>query len=155
MDPYLFLGTIGPAVTAIAAAGFALITENGLSHTDVVVVTPEALEILSHKTLRLYCLLGALGGGVIGVGLTTTGPPREMAWKWTVGVVSGVLFTPVIIRYFGWHPGVDTLVATAGVVALTAWTALHNILPIIHRVLVKRVRRIVGDTSDPSITPRP
>ena len=120
-------------------------------------MTPEVIEIIAHKTLRLYCLLGALGGGFIAVMLMSqaNATAREMAAKWTTGVLSGLIFTPWLMRVTSIAPYPDYILAASGAVSLLAWGCLHKLIPVIERILVRRTRRMFGDPSDPSTTPKP
>lgn len=141
-------------VGAVAAASLAALTL--LAETSVpegaVIVSPEVIEILAHKTLRLYCLLGALGGGMVGVLIMGQAGAREMAGKWTVGVLSGIMFTPWLVKMTGAAPLPDTIVAASGVVSLLSWGCLHKLIPVLERLVVGRAKRILGDNEP---TPKP
>lgn len=145
---------LGAAISAIFAS-VTLLAEISPPPSGAILVTPEVIEILAHATLRLYCLLGALGGGVLAVLLTGGAGFREMAGKWTVGVLSGLLFTPWIIKVFSIYPSPDYIVAASGAVALLAWGCLHKLLPVLERLVIGRTRKLLGDKSDPSTPPQP
>lgn len=147
-------GILAGVLTTVFAAALALVTPEVVSDPGTVVITSEVLEILAHKTLRLYCLIGAVMGGLICIAITGGGTVREMAWKWLTGVCSGIVFTPLIIRWAGIHPGIDYIVGASAIVAILAWTSLHKLVPIVDRWLLRRVRKLVGDNSDPSPSPR-
>jgi hypothetical protein len=141
---------VGAAAAASAVTAAILVLAESSMLPPPVIITPEVVEIIAHKTLRLYCLLGALGGGVLAVMLTATAPPREMAAKWTVGVVSALLFTPWLVRLANVTPSPDYIMAAAGGVALLSWGCLHKLIPVLERVVLGRARGILGDKSDPS-----
>ncbi len=146
--------TLGPPLIAVLTTAALLIGQQA-EPLPPVILTPEVLEILAHKTLRLWCLLGALSGGVIMVLLTKIGSPKEMSAKWIVSTLSGVIFTPWLLRISEIPAISDYIVAASAGVALLSWGCLHALLPILEKQVIGRVRRLFGDNSDPGGSPKP
>lgn len=142
----LIVPLIATAVSALTLAA------ESIQPLPPLAMTPEIVEIIAHKTLRLYCILGAIGGGFIGIMLMTSSKvtPREMAAKWTTGVLSGLIFTPWLLRATGIPPYPDYILAASGAVSLMAWSLLGKLTPVIERLVIGRTRKLLGDKSDPS-----
>lgn len=101
--------------------------------------------IWDTNQLRMFCLIGAIGGAFVSilsfpVPVKDEGgasPARRMAAKFISSGISGMAFTPVIIKWFGWSMNVDVVLAASAAVALCAVGVLHQLVPLV-------TRRVIG-----------
>lgn len=102
--------------------------------------------IWDKTQFRLFCLLGSIGGAFLAIALF---PPREavgnytrrIAIKFAASGISGLLFTPIIIRWQGWPVDVDVVLAVSGCVALTSVSIISALVPIF-------VKKVAGRFDD-------
>lgn len=108
--------------------------------TSIVSGTLSAQTIWDQSQLRMFCLIGALGGAFLAVALFPPkegagSPVRRLAAKFLSSGIAGMLFTPIVIRWREWPLDVDVVLAVSGAVALVAVTVLHTAIPILLRRL--------------------
>jgi hypothetical protein len=110
--------------TAIAAAGTSL--------AQIPVSAFDGPAIYDNDRLRVICIIGALGGAVLNLGLYPSKEPgiRPMVWKVTGSAVSGVVFTPVAIHWLGITPNIDNLLAVSFVMAIVSVGLLRKAIPV-------------------------
>lgn len=85
--------------------------------------------VWDKQQLRMYCLLGSIGGAWLAI---TIFPPhtergnvaQKLAFKFLSSSVSGLLFTPIAIRWQNWPLDVDVILAVSGIVAFLSWSLL-------------------------------
>lgn len=121
------------AIAAIAAAAAAVAPE--VAH---------AVNVIDDQKLRLICVAGSLGGAVLSVGVFPPRHIRDMAFKLMCSGISGVLFSPVLLRWLGWSVDTDVVLATSGAVALLSWASLQVGVPKIVGILTGRIDKWGG-----------
>lgn len=85
--------------------------------------------IMDDTRLRLICIAGSLGGAVVSVMLFSVTTHKELARKLTVSSLSGVIFSPVIMRYIAVPASTDYVLVISAVTALLSWSALQTVVP--------------------------
>lgn len=89
--------------------------------------------LFDDERLRLVCLSGSIGGAIVSVGLFRPRNTQELAWKLTCSGLSGMMFSPMIMRYIGWPLEADHVLAASGSVALLSWGVLQMAVPLMTR----------------------
>lgn len=160
----IFLVTI--CLAGIAAGIGSLI---GLDHSTTVMLAelPKAevdaiVSVLDDNRLRMFSLVGALGGAVISICLfPLKGGLKAMAARLTVSVISGTFFAPVfvfapaLIDMSSWVSVTDRTLALSGLVALFSWGVLQEIVPLggrLFHAVMRWVFRIPDDHPLPNET---
>lgn len=92
-------------------------------------VTVQSLGLMDDSRLRLICIAGSLAGAVVSVVLFEVSTHKELARKLTCSALSGVIFTPILIQYFGWPSGTDYVLGISACTALLSWSLLLSVLP--------------------------
>ncbi|HEY2857116.1 MAG TPA: hypothetical protein VGJ21_01705, partial [Terracidiphilus sp.] len=97
--------------------------------------------ILDNERLRIVCLLGALGGGVLNLGLFPAAQPgiRPMAWRYTSSVLCGVVLTPIIVHWFGIYPNFDNLAAVSFLMAIIGVGLIFKAVPSISNLILNKL----------------
>lgn len=85
--------------------------------------------IMDDTRLRLICMAGSLGGAVMSVMLFTVTTHKELARKLTLSSLSGLIFSPVIMRYLAVPVSTDYVLVVSAVTALLSWTSLQTVVP--------------------------
>lgn len=90
--------------------------------------------IWDKSQLRLWCLLGSLGGAFLAVALIpsrehTGNYARRLALKFAASGISGLIFTPIVIRWCGWPVDSDVVLAVSATVAMLAVGTLSALYP--------------------------
>ena len=105
--------------------------------------TNAILSIIDDSKLRLICVAGSLGGAILSVGFF---PPerngnviRGVALKLSCSSISGVMFTPAIMRWFNIEFQTDIVLACSGTVSLLSWSVLQMAVPLITRIIRGRI----------------
>lgn len=101
---------------------------------DFTAAAIETVIIWDDSGLRLTCIAGSIGGAVLSVFLFPPTSSRAMAGKMCGSVIAGTIFTPAIMRWMGAAPDADSLLFCAGTVALTSWTVLLTLMPMLPTV---------------------
>lgn len=93
------------------------------------------------------CVLGSIMGAFLAVaafkpqGAGESDPKRmhSLSLKFGVSMVSGVAFSPLIIRNTVNDISPDIVVGISGIVALVAVTGLHKVAPLVEEYIRKRL----------------
>ena len=115
----LVIATVVGAVAAAMAA----------SLPDASAAVTQAASLLDDSRLRLVCVAGSLGGAVLSVMLFTIQTHKELAQKLISSSISGIVFSPVIIRYAHLESSTDLVLAVSAVTALLSWGVLQIAVP--------------------------
>ncbi len=149
----LLAAAIGIAIAAAVLLALPLHAENPLqvpAPVPVGSVAPAPVQIVVNATvgvledwrLRLYCIIGALGGAVLSVGMFP--PPRQglrpFALKFFCSSIAAVLFSPALVRKFGIPMDPDYILAFSGAAGLCAWAMIQVLVPLTLRIFTKRVQ---------------
>lgn len=114
-----------------------IVAEKVLAGGNVEVAVGPVVVIISDHWLRAYCIIGAVLGSILSIAVY---PPKDMnqksiirksATSLTVSLISGIMFTPVIIRYYDLPRDGDWVLFAAGTVSLLSVSVLSQILPIL------------------------
>jgi FtsH-binding integral membrane protein len=85
--------------------------------------------VLIDATLRLACLSGALLGALITIGLSKEGDTlRALTLKALTAVVTGIAFTPLLLRYFEYTPDVDVVLGASAALASMSTVTLQTVI---------------------------
>lgn len=119
-------------------------------------ISPEVQEAIKHAVsvlddgrLRIACLLGAFGGGVLSTLLFPLGRPKEYASKIFGSTIAGILLSPKMLVWCSWELNLDNVVCMSGIVALLSWTTLQLGLPVVSRGLSKLAGGWFKNKSEP------
>lgn len=143
MMPYRFIPT---QITELLAAAM---TGVFIASASVLDGIRNSQTIWDKEQFRMYCLLGAIGGAFLSVGIAamkSTGmhQVRTVALKFVSSGIAGLLFTPIAIRWLELPVDVDVVLGTAGAVAFISVTVLHDITP----VFIGKIKTWLGISSD-------
>lgn len=97
--------------------------------------------IMDDEKMRLICIVGAIGGGVITTLLSAEKDTslRALITRIVISTGCGIMFTPWFFWWQGWVPNTDKLLAASGMVSLLAVGVLKTILPLWERYVAKRL----------------
>lgn len=133
----LILLVVGSIVAAVAGAESGAVTLKTTAGETVNLVTSAGAGIMNDSQLRLFCLSGALGGALISLGLFKIDSMQEGARKVGVSSISGVVFTPLIMHWWGISLQTDYVLGFAATVALCSWTVLQLVVPMVGGMVAK------------------
>lgn len=112
----------------------------------VEVVNPQR-DVYDDGRMIGLCVLGSIMGAFLAVAAFKPHPtvdedPKRMhslSLKFGVSMVSGVLFSPLIIRNTIRDVTPDVVVGISGLVALVAVTSLHKVAPMVEAWIARRL----------------
>ncbi len=139
--------TIAAAITAIVA--------------DVSQVPVQAFSgpaIFDDERYRLICIVGALGGALLNLGLYSSPTPgiRPMAWKVFCSTITGVVVTPMVIHWTNIVPNVDNLLFFSFFMALISVGVVRGVAPLWTRFFVQKLGPTESTSCPPpAVTPTP
>lgn len=87
--------------------------------------------IFDDSKLRGWCIAGSCGGAILSIFLFPLPNPKELAFKLLASGISGMMFSPMFLRWIGWQVDVDTVLFTSGGVALFSWGVLQILVPLV------------------------
>jgi hypothetical protein len=127
------------ACAGAAASLMAAIIPEGMAHS---------LNIIDDSKLRLICISGSLGGAILSVGIFP--PPassgvRGLALKISCSSISGVLFSPMVMRWMNFPIQTDEVLAIAGAVALVSWSTLQMAVPLFTKIIGRKAQSYEPD----------
>lgn len=101
--------------------------------------------IWDKTQFRAFCIAGALGGAFLSIALfpprgTDSHQSRNQALRFGSSAISGLLFTPVVIRWQGWPVDVDVVLAVSGGVALVSVSVISAVVPFLIRKITGKVK---------------
>jgi len=119
------------ALAVICASTAAAIAAIVADISEMPVAAFSGPAILDNERLRLICIVGALGGAVLNLGLYDSPQPgiRPMAWKVFGSCITGVIFTPVAVHWMNVTPNTDNLLAVSFLTAIVSVGLLRKVLP--------------------------
>lgn len=106
--------------------------------------TAAGVVIMDDSRLRLICVAGSLGGSVVGVMLFAVATHRELARKLTVSSISGVVFSPWLIRYAGGGISTDYVLVISAITALLSWPILQTAIPLVITKVLEKIGIMAG-----------
>ena len=109
--------------------------------------------ILDNERLRVVCLIGAIGGAILNLGIYPSKLPgiRPLVWKFTASVMCGVVFTPMVVHWTGVTANFDTLAFTSFIMAISGVGIVVKLIPAIQRFIFSKLGI---STADPEIGPQ-
>lgn len=81
---------------------------------------------MSVEEILVYRFIGSVGGAVIASAIIQ--PNRFPLRRIIVSIFSGMMGTPVLMRYLGWPIELDLIVAGACFVSFSAWQSWHAVI---------------------------
>lgn len=87
--------------------------------------------ILDDERFRLYCLIGAVLGAVVNLGLYGSNPLKgiqPVAWKIFGSVATGIVFTPIAMKWRGVPANIDTLLAVSFCLSIVGVGSLRMLI---------------------------
>jgi hypothetical protein len=131
--------------TALFSSSAAAFQEQLIERPASIQTAEQTAVLFENVVLRSACAVGAVLGALLSILLfpcTTDYATREMAAKFLASMVSGVLFTPIVIRWGGIAMDLDHVVAVAGGVSFLSVTVLHKSLPMIESTVGAWFQRV-------------
>lgn len=118
------------------------------------VVIETTVGVIENWRLRLYCIIGALGGGWLSVWMFP--PPKDgirpFAGKFSCSAIASIMFSPALMRKFGIPLDPDFILAASGCFGLVAWALIQLGVPLILRIFMRRGAEWGGVTdNDPKL----
>ena len=112
-----------------------------------VAATPQR-DVYDDGRMIGLCVLGSIMGAFLAVAAFKPQPfgendPKRMhslSLKFGVSMVSGVTFSPLIIRHTIHSVSPDIVVGISGIVALVAVTFLHKVAPLVEEYIRKKLQ---------------
>lgn len=90
----------------------------------------QAISVMDDGKLRIVCIIGAMGGGVLSALLYPLGSPKQLSGKIVGSAISGIMFSPKLLSWMSWQLTTDNVLCMAGAVALLSWTLLQLAIPL-------------------------
>jgi hypothetical protein len=104
-----------------------------------------AVSILDDGRLRIACILGSCGGGIVSSIFFPFGTAKLFASRIIGSIICGVMFSPKILSWFSWDTTTDNVICMSGMVALLSWTVIQFFMPLIPPMLGKLFNRWFTD----------
>ncbi len=98
-----------------------------------------AVSVMDDGRLRIACLLGSLGGGILSTLLFPLGRPKEYAGKILGSSITGLIFSPKLMEWLHWDADLTNVVAMSGIVSLLSWSVLQPLVPLLGNLITKWV----------------
>lgn len=126
------------AFCSMLAATAALLPNAAVETTDGSMLP---VVIMDDEKMRLICIVGAIGGGVITTLLSAEKDTslRALITRIVISTGCGIMFTPWFFWWQGWVPNTDKLLAASGMVSLLAVGVLKTVLPLWQNYVVKKL----------------
>ena len=102
------------------------------------------INIIQDNSLRMICIIGAIGGAVGGVCLFGWRDARELGLKIVGSSVISIIFTPGFMRYFSIAPEMDLILLWAGINAIFGAAVLKGLFPAVTRSGTALLSRLLG-----------
>jgi hypothetical protein len=124
------------AVMALASLGAAMMPEKQSSAilasapAEATTIVNINTSVMDDNRLRLVCVAGAIAGALLSWSITKKEDHRISVRKILASSISGIIFTPWIMRWQGWELSTDGLLACSGGVALMSWGILKILVPL-------------------------
>lgn len=157
----MVLGVLAMGMVLQIVAAAVMLLDN--EAVNVVVNQPQdVVVIVGDNWLRAYCIVGAVLGSILAIAIY---PPKEVsqfqfktairkaAANLTVSLISGIMFTPVIIRYFELPRDGDWVLFSAGTVSLLSVSVLSALLPILATAAKNRAKDVAAKAFGPRYIP--
>lgn len=133
---FLSLVTVA-AIMELVPAAILIAQDTAQKTAEVLQVISEgaATGIFTNTTLRACCIIGSFLGGLLAVTLgpsaedTQTKMLRRMGLKFTASAISGIVFTPLVLRWIKMTPDVDTTLCISASVAFLSVMTLALFIP--------------------------
>lgn len=146
--------------TAIVGAMSAIIASTS---PEIAIAATAGMEAMSNGTvvifedfkLRGWCIAGACGGALVSILVFPLPKPRALAFKLVASGISGMMFSPMIIRWSGLQVDVDTVVFVSGIVALLSWGCIQIAVPVATKIFGKEIERRFKGVNGEDIQPKP
>jgi hypothetical protein len=135
------LAVIGMVVSAIAAVTPEVKHILDPSGEKVEVVITDT--IMGNTQLRLWCILGSIGGAVINAGFYRL-TIREMVLKMVTSCIFAVCLTPWIMHIYHANFSIDYVLGYSAAIALVSWTVLQFLPVVIRKVAAKWLKDKTG-----------
>lgn len=142
----IILSAFVAAASALWAALMPAVTE--VSKAAQEVIKAMDVNVMDDARLRLVCLAGSIGGALVSVLLFQLPKIKALVAKLVVSGLSGMMFTPILVRHLGLTLDTDTLIASSGLVALLSYSVLQAIVPVLQKAAEKWLGMKVGAPDD-------
>jgi hypothetical protein len=126
-----------------------------MDYTAVMESVSSTVVIFDDFKLRGWCIAGACGGALVSIFVFTLPSPRELAFKLLASGISGMMFSPMFLRWLGWPVDVDSVLFASGSVSLCAWSVLQVAVPLFTKIFKKEVERRFKGVNGEDIQPKP
>lgn len=90
---------------------------------------PVRINIIDDGKLRMWCLVGAIGGSIAGVCIFGWKNAKDLGLKIVGSSLLGMMFTPGLMRVFEISPEVDMVLISAPCVAIFGTAILKMVFP--------------------------
>lgn len=97
----------------------------------------EVVVIIGDNYLRAWCIVGSVFGSILSVALfppsekSQTVAVRRISVNCLISMISGVMFSPVLVRFYDLPRDGDWVLFTSGVVSLSSVSVLQLTVPLI------------------------
>lgn len=103
-------------------------------------VVETTMNVIENWRLRLYCIIGALGGAWLSVGMFP--PPkngiRPFALKFSCSCIAAIMFSPALMHKIGVILDPDYVLAVSGLFGLVSWAMIQIAVPLFLRIFTKK-----------------
>ena len=83
--------------------------------------------VMGNAELRMWCIFGAVAGGMVSVIFMPPKTPKETAAKWLASSTLSVLIAPAALTHFEISLTSDMVMCISGLIAFLAWSILRLI----------------------------
>lgn len=130
--------TLAAGGIATIAAAVAALMPNAVVDTAS---GPVSVVIMDDEKMRLVCIIGAIGGGVLTTLLSSEKEPsaRGLIARVLISTGSGIMFTPAVFHWMNWQANTDSLLTVSAITAMVSVGVLKTVLPLWQKFIANKL----------------
>lgn len=129
------IAAVMAAFSSLAAALMPAVQEVSAQAQEV--IRALNVNVMDDARLRLVCLAGSLGGGLLSIMIFPLPTTKALVGKLFASGIAGMMFSPMVMRWSSLPLDTDMLLFVSCVVALLSYTLLQGIVPMANRFIEK------------------